>query len=244
MSWQDILNNFHLFLSGLWVTIHLISLSLFIGFLLSIPLALIRHFKVPILNRTVWCYTYFFRATPLLLQIFLIYYGSGQFQWLRESWMWFLLEKAYFCALLAFTLNTTAYTTEIIRGALDTMNPREIEAGFTFGMTKAQVYRRIVLPNALRRCIPAYSNEVIFLFHSSAVASVITVNELTGVASYLYAKYYDPFTPFLTVAGFYMVLIFSIIFFFRQLEKKFLKYLSAAAIDQKKFFFGNPPVQT
>ena len=239
MNFQVVIDHFPTLLQGLFVTIHLIGFSLILGLVMAVPLALIRHLKVPLANQLIYSYTYFFRATPLLLQIYLIYYGVAQFEWIRDSFLWSFFKEAYLCAVLAFSLNTAAYTAEIIKGALDTMNKQEIEAAVTFGMTKRQIYRRIVLPNALRRCIPAYSNEVIFLFHSSAMASVITVTELTGAAYALYTKYYDPFGPFLTVAFMYLGLILLIIGFFKLLEKKYLAYLNNRPLQPVKTF-GNP----
>ncbi|MBL0691050.1 MAG: ABC transporter permease [SAR324 cluster bacterium] len=241
MNFSIVIDNIPLLLDGLWVTLHLISLSLVLGFMLALPLALIRHFKVPVANQLIWGFTYFFRSTPLILQIYLIYYGTGQFSWIRDSWMWVILEKAYLCGLIAFTLNTAAYTTEIFRNALDTMRKNEIEAAIAFGMSTWKAYTRIVIPNSLRRSIPPYSNEVIFLLHSSSIASAITITELTGAARYLYSKYYDPFTPFLAVSLVYLVIVFLLTYIFKLLERRFLSYLSINHESTKKLGdFGNP----
>ena len=237
-NFQIVFDNFDLYINGFFVTIHLTALSLLIGFALSLPLALIRHRNVPVLNQLVFTYTYFFRGTPLLIQMYLIYYGMGQFEAVRESFLWYFFKEAYFCGLFAFVLNTTAYTTEIIKGALDTIDKREVEAAVAFGLSKVQAYARIVIPNALRRSLPPYSNEVIFMFHASALASVITITDLTSAARYLYSKYYDPFTPFIIAALFYLGIVFLIVMMFKFLEHKFLAFLGRPE-DRKKLFPKN-----
>ena len=239
MNFEIIIDNIGMFVDGLWVTIHLIALSLVIGFSLSLPLALIRHLKVPVANQIIWSFTFFFRATPLLLQIYLIYFGTGQFSFFRDSFLWLFFKEAYLCALLAFTLNTTAYTTEILKGAFDNMRKKEIEAALAFGMSKFSTYSRIIIPNSLRRSLPPYSNEVIFLLHSSSIASVITVTELTGVAGYIYSKYYDPFTPYVTVAAVYIALVSIISLIFKLLEKKYLAHLRDSTQTKIEVVAGN-----
>ena len=230
---QLLIDNLELYFEGLILTLHLVALSLIIGFLLSIPLATIRAGKNNFVNKIAWSYTYFFRGTPLLLQIYLIYFGMGQFDLIKDSFLWFFLKEAYFCALLTFILNTTAYTSEIIAGALKNMPKNQVEAAKAFGMNDRQIYWRLILPNSLRRCIPPYSNEVIFMIHGSALVSVITLTDITGAASYLYSKYYDPFTPFIGAALIYLCLIFVVVYGFKILEKKFMSYLSHKIVLKK-----------
>ena len=225
MNFGIFLDHYPLFLEGLLVTVALVSVSLALGLVLALPLALARHFRVRVLGRAVMTFTWFFRGTPLLLQIYLIYYGSGQFELIRQSFLWHFLAEAYFCGALALTLNTCAYTTEIIHGALNTADEKETEAARAFGMSRYQTYRYVVIPEALRRCIPPYGNEVIFMFHGSAVISVITIMDLTGAARYLYAKYYDPFTPFVLSGLFYLALVSLVVFLFGKLEKRFMPHL-------------------
>ena len=171
------------------------------GLALSIPLSVARTSKNPLLNWPVWAYTYFFRGTPLLIQLFLIYYGLGQFQVVQNSVFWPLLKQASFCAVLAFALNTAAYTTEILRGAIEVTPTGEIEAAKAAGMSPLLMLRRIVLPSAFRRAIPAYGNEVIFMLHGSAVASVVTIIDLTGAARLVQSRYYAPFEAFITAGA-------------------------------------------
>ena len=168
------------FMEGVWTTIQLVGAALFLGGLLAIPMALVRAYRHPLFNPPVWMFTYVFRGTPLLVQIYLIYYGLGQFEAVRESVLWFFLKEAYWCALLAFMLNTAAYTTEIFRGGIEAVPFGEVEAAKAAGMSPFTRVRRIILPGALRRALPAYSNEVIFMLHGSAIASVITIIDILG----------------------------------------------------------------
>lgn len=157
----------------------------------------------------------------------MIYYGAGQFPAIRESFAWPLLSQAWFCALLAFTLNTAAYTAEIIRGAIEATPRGEIEAAKAAGMSPFLMFRRIILPSAFRRALPAYGNEVIFMLHGSAIASVVTIVDLTGAARMVNSKFYTPYEAFITAAAFYMALTFTIVWAFRQLENRWFKHLRA-----------------
>src|SRR3712207_3395287 len=167
MDLEIVADNIGLYLQGLWTTVWLVASALALGLILAVPLGILRYSGGRVLSSIVFAYTYFFRGTPLLVQLFVIYYGSGQSAALRESWLWPLLSQAWFCALLAFSLNTAAYTTEIIRGALATMPAGEIEAAKACGMSHTLMLRRILLPSAFRRALPAYGNEVIFMLHGS-----------------------------------------------------------------------------
>ena len=189
------------------------------------PLAILRTSRNPLVSWPVFGFTYFFRGTPLLVQLFMIYYGAAQFVGLRESFAWPLLSQAWFCALLAFTLNTAAYTTEIIRGAIQATPHGEVEAARACGMSPSLMFRRILLPSAFRRALPAYGNEVIFMLHGSAVASVVTIVDLTGAARIVNSRYYTPYEAFLTAAAFYMVLTFTIVGLFRLLERHWHAHL-------------------
>ena len=179
------------FLWGTVLTLEITFLALLLGGMLSIPMAIARAQKHRWLNGPIWCFTYFFRGTPLLVQTYLIYYGLAQFDWVRESFLWDpILSNAWWCALIAFTLNTAGYTTEFLRGAIETTPHGEIEAAKAVGMSRATTMRRIILPNAFRRALPAYSNEVIFMLHSSVVLSTITLQDLLGAGRWLNGRYY------------------------------------------------------
>lgn len=214
------------FFMGAWVTLELTFISLFFGGLLCIPLAIARAYKTPYLNKPIWCFTYFFRGTPLLVQTYLIYFGLGQFEYVRESFLWDpILSSAWWCGLIAFTLNTTAYTTEFLRGAIETTPWGEIEASKASGMSPWTRMRRIVLPSSFRRALPAYSNEVIFMVHGSVVASTITLQDLLGVGRWLNGRYYLAYEGFITAMLFYMCIVFVISKLFKMAEKRFLGHL-------------------
>ncbi len=225
MDFSIIAENIGLYLEGLWTTVWLVALALAIGLVIAVPLAVLHTSRNPLVWGPIFLYVYFFRGTPLLVQLFMIYYGAGQFEAVRESALWPLLSQAWFCALLAFTLNTAAYTTEILRGAIVATPYGEIEAARALGMSPWLTYRRIVLPSAFRRALPSYGNEVIFMLHGSAVASVITIVDLTGAARIVNSRYYSPYEAFLTVAAFYMALTFVIVWLFRQLERRWFAHL-------------------
>ncbi|GMM88720.1 ABC transporter permease [Vibrio fortis] len=221
MDFSLIVESFPIYLNGLWTTAWMVTVALVIGLFVAIPLAIARNSHNMLINGPAWSFIYFFRGTPLLVQLYLIYYGMDQFFPVKDT----LWENAWFCALVAFILNTSAYTAEIIRGAINGLPKGEVEAAKAYGMSTPKTYRRIILPSALRRALPAYSNEVIFMLHGSAVAGIVTIMDLTGAARLVNSRYYAPFESFLTAGLFYMALTFIIIAIFKYAEKRFLAYL-------------------
>ena len=214
------------FFYGTLLTIEITLLSLLIGGVLSVPLAIARAYKHRFLNGPIWAYTYFFRGTPLLVQAYLMYYGLAQFDFVRESFLWDpILSKAWWCALIVFSLNTSAYTAEFLRGAIENTPHGEVEAARACGMSRLTLMRRIVLPSTFRRALPAYSNEVIFMLHSSVVLSTITLQDILGVGRWLNGRYYLAYEGFITAMVFYMVLVFAISRGFRLWEKHWLGHL-------------------
>lgn len=225
MNLDAILENFPRYLEGAQATAELLAISLLIGLALAIPLAVLRTLPIPWLSRPIWVYTYVFRGTPMLVQLFLIYYGLGQFEWMQQSALWPLFSSAWFCACLTFVLNTCAYTTEIIAGSIRALPYGEIEAAKALGMTRWVMLRRIVLPSALRRSLPAYSNEVIFMLHGTSLASVVTIMDLTGAAREINSTYYIPFEAFITAALFYFSFTLVLVGLFHKAEARWLKPL-------------------
>ena len=215
-----------LYLEGTLVTLKLLLVALIAGLVVAIPLAVMRASPNPWVSRPVWLFTYVFRGTPLLVQLFLIYYGLAQFAWMRESMLWPMFSSAWFCAMLAFAINTCAYTTEIIAGAISATNHGEVEAAKAMGMSPAILYRRILLPSALRRALPAYSNEVIMMLHGTSIASIVTLLDITGAAREINSKFYLPFEAFLTAAAFYLALTFILVSLFHLAEKRWLVHLA------------------
>ncbi|MBS3804938.1 MAG: ABC transporter permease [Oleiphilaceae bacterium] len=213
---------------GLVTTVQLTFLSLLIGLVCAVPLAVLRTSRNPLVSGPIWMYTYLFRGTPLLIQLYVIYYGVAQIEGIQDTFWWEIFREPFYPALLAFTLNTAAYTTEIIRGAIMATPAGEIEAAKAYGMSWFLRIRRIILPSTARRAVQAYSNEVIFMLHSSAIASVVTIIDLTGAARNIYSRYYAPFEAFIAVALIYMVLTFTVVYGFRKLEQHLLKHLKPA----------------
>ena len=221
-----IAQNFDRFLWGALTTLELTLISLVVGGILSIPLAIIRAGNNPFLNAPVWVFTYVFRGTPLLVQTYLIYYGLGQFEWVRETFLWGpILSQAWYCALIAFSLNTAAYTTELLRGSIVNTSQGEVEAAKACGFSSWMRMRRIVLPSAFRRALPAYSNEVIFMLHGSVVASTITIQDLLGVGRWLNGRYYLAYEGFITAAVLYFIIVLAVSRGFRFWEKHWLQHL-------------------
>jgi len=225
MDYEIIINNLPLYLNGLLVTIQLVVIALVSGFGLAVPLALMAVSKTSFLRYPSKAYIYFFRGTPLLVQMFLLYYGMSQFEVIRESVLWMLFKEAYWCAIIAFALNTAGYTAEILRGAIEQTPFGEIEAANASGMSKSTLYRRIILPGSFRRALPAYGNEVIFMLHGSALAGVITIVDLFGAAKIVNSRYFVPFESFITAGFFYLCCTFCIIWFFKWVEKHWYAHL-------------------
>ena len=219
MDYIVIFENLPLYLDGLWMTIQLVFISLISGFVLAVPISLMAVSKIKIMRYFSKTYIYFFRGTPLLVQMFLIYYGIGQFESVRDSFLWIFLREAYWCAIIAFCFNTAAYTAEILRGTIEETPIGEIEAAKACGMSKTTMYIRIILPGTFRRALPSYSNEVIFMIHGSALAGVITIVDLFGAAKIVNARYFVPFESFITAGIFYLCCTFLFVWFFKWLEK-------------------------
>ncbi|MGO1119387.1 ABC transporter permease [Rhodovibrionaceae bacterium A322] len=205
--------------TGLALTVELTLISLALGLILSMPLAVLRVHKNPLIWAPVYGYIFFFRGTPLLVQIFLIYYGSGQFRpFLQDVGLWHLFREPYFCALLTLTLNTTAYTAEILRGAIQAVPHGEVEAARACGMSGPLLYRRIIMPKAFRLALPAYSNEVVFLFQSTSLVSIITLMDLTGISRKIVARSFDVFEIYITAGVMYLAVTYLILWAFKKVE--------------------------
>lgn len=229
MDFEIIIQSLPRFFHGILITLEITAISLFIGFFLAIVLAVMRVSKNPFIWMPVYGFNFYFRGTPLLVQLFLIYYGSGQFQeFLSQVGLWHFFKEAYFCAVLALTLNTAAYASEIFRGGIQGVNFGEIEAGRACGMSGVLLYRRIILPSALRIAWPAYTNEVVFLLQASSLVSIITLMDITGVARVIAARSFAFYELFLTAAVIYLILVYGVIFVFKKIEKKINAHLSEA----------------
>jgi octopine/nopaline transport system permease protein/arginine/ornithine transport system permease protein len=217
--------------AGAWVTLWITVISLAIGLAFAIPLALARLSKNPIIYSPAYLFVLYFRGTPLLVQIFLIYYGSGQFRnELTDLGLWGFFRDPWFCAILALVLNTAAYSAEIFRGAISAVPRNDIEAGRSCGMSGLLLFRRITLPKAFRIGLPAYGNEVIFLLQATSLVSTITILDLTGISRQLISKTFAVYEFYLTAAAMYLVMTYALVYLFRMWEKRMSGHLQARAV--------------
>lgn len=223
-----VLENWKLFAEGVQNTLVLMIISLVAGGLIAIPLAIFRAKRVPILNQLSFGYIYFLRGTPTLVQLYVVYYGFSQFDFIRESAAWVILREPWWCALITFTIGTSAYTAEIFRGAIEDTPRGEVEATIAAGMSGSLAMRRIILPSAFRRALPAYGNEVIFNLHTTVLASVVTVMDILGAARLLNNRYYLAYEGFVTAALLFIAIVFVITRVFSLLEKRLYAHLHRA----------------
>ena len=228
MNFELMVETFPKLLAGSLITIQLVTISLFIGFFLAIGLALLRLSKNPFLNFFAKTYVFYFRGTPLLVQIFLIYYGIGQFELVRESFVWIFFKNAYWCGILALTLNTCAYSSEIIRGGIQSVPFGQIESARSTGMSGFLLYRRIILPIAFRQALPAYGNEMILMVKATSLVSTITIMDITGIAKLVIAKTWSPVEIFIVAGLIYLTINFIITRLVSICEYKLTPYLRHA----------------
>ncbi len=220
MNWDVIIKWLPRLLEGAYLTLELVAFAVLVGLLIAIPLGMARASRHWYVRALPFSYIFFFRGTPLLLQLFLVYYGLAQFDAVRQGPLWPYLRDPYWCALLAMTMHTAAYIAEIIRGAIQAVPPGEVEAARSLGMSRGQTMWHIVLPRAARIGLPAYSNEVILMLKASSLASTITLLELTGMARTIIARTYLPVEIFFAAGLFYLAMTFILVQVFRWIERK------------------------
>ena len=208
-------------LSAAVITLKLLSASLIIGLFIGLLFAILRLSKNFIINRFAYAYSYVFRGTPLLVQIFIIYYGLGQIEYFRSTFLWVIFKEAYWCAIIAFALNTGAYTSEILRSAFQTIKPGIIEAGKSLGISNKIIFYKIQIPVAIRQSLPAYGNEIILMMKGTSLASTVTLMDITGVAKHIVSTTYKPLEIFITAGGIYLFMTFLIHNLIKYLEKKY-----------------------
>ena len=228
MNFELMIETFPKLLSGLNLTIQLVTISLFLGFCLAIGLALLRLSNNTFLSFFAKTYVFYFRGTPLLVQIFLIYYGIAQFEIIRESFVWSFFKEAYWCGILALTLNTCAYSSEIIRGGILSVPFGQIESAKSVGMSRFLLYRRIILPIAFRQALPAYGNEMILMVKATSLVSTITLMEVTGIARLIIAKTFSPVEIFIVAGLIYLTINFIVTRLVNFCEIKLTPYLRHA----------------
>ena len=221
MDLELIINSFPKLLSAAVITLKLLSVSLIIGLFIGLFFAILRLNKNIFINKFAYGYSYIFRGTPLLVQIFIIYFGLGQIEYLRSTVLWVILKEPYWCAIIAFALNTGAYTSEILRSAFQTIKPGLIEAGKSLGISNKIIFYKIQIPIAIRQSLPAYGNEIILMMKGTSLASTVTLMDLTGVAKYIISTTFKPVEVFIVAGGIYLFMTFIIHNAIKYLEKKY-----------------------
>ena len=221
MDFELMINSLPKLLNATIITLKLLSASLFFGLFIGLLFAVLRMNKNPIINKFAYGYSYVFRGTPLLVQIFIIYYGLGQIEYLRSTVFWVILKEPYWCAIIAFALNTGAYTSEILRSAFQTIKPGMIEAGKSLGISSKIIFYKIQIPIAIRQSLPAYGNEIILMLKGTSLASTVTLMDLTGVAKYIISTTFKPIEVFIVAGGIYLFMTFLVHNTIKYLERKF-----------------------
>ncbi len=220
-----IYKNFFLVLSGLDNTILLLLISLPIGFVLALLFALGRVSKITLLSRTIASYIFVIRGTPLLVQIYLIYFGLGSVKFIRESFLWYALKEPFWCGVIALTINTVAYGAEIFRGGIQSIEKSQVESGLSLGFGKFLLLRKIILPIAIRKVLPSYGNELILMVKATSLVSLTTYMEMTGIARKIMAKTFAPVEAFIAAGILYLFLNFLMVQFVKYLEWKYNPHL-------------------
>lgn len=220
-----IYKNFFLVLSGLDNTILLLLISLPVGFVLALLFALGRVSKIALLSRTIASYIFVIRGTPLLVQIYLIYFGLGSVKFIRESFLWYALKEPFWCGVIALTINTVAYGAEIFRGGIQSIEKSQVESGLSLGLGKFLLLRKIILPIAIRKVLPSYGNELILMVKATSLVSLTTYMEMTGIARKIMAKTFAPVEAFIAAGILYLFLNFLMVQFVKYLEWKYNPHL-------------------
>tara|TARA_Y100000590_G_scaffold417777_1_gene517852 strand:- start:820 stop:1485 length:666 start_codon:yes stop_codon:yes gene_type:complete len=207
-------------IKGIPLTLEVVIISTIFGFFLAILVALMRISKLGYLSNIAYYFVYAVRGTPLLLQIFFIYYGLAQFSFIQESFLWVVLKDPFWCAIIALTLNTTAYSSEIIRGGIQSVSKGYLEAASAVGMGRFLSFRIIMLPLAIRQALPAYGNELILMVKASSLISTVTLMEITGIARKIISQTFAPIEIFLVAGSIYLLINFIITRGIKMAEKK------------------------
>ena len=220
-----IVKNFFLVLSGLDNTILFLLISLPVGFVLALLFALGRVSKITILSRIIASYIFVIRGTPLLVQIYLIYFGLGSVKFIRESFLWYALKEPFWCGVLALTINTVAYGAEIFRGGIQSIERGQVESGLSLGFGRFMLLRKIIFPIAIRKVLPSYGNELILMVKATSLVSLTTYMEMTGIARKIMAKTFAPVEAFIAAGILYLFLNFLMVQFVKYLEWKYNPHL-------------------
>ncbi len=221
MNFELIISSFPKMIGAAAITVKLLAFSLAIGLLIGLFFAVLRLNKNIFINRFAYGYSYLFRGTPLLVQIYIIYFGLGQIEFIRSTFLWVILKEPFWCAIIAFALNTGAYTSEILRSAFQTIKPGVIEAGKSLGISNKIIFYKIQIPIAIRQSLPAYGNEIILMLKGTSLASTVTIMDLTGVAKHIISTTFKPVEVFILAGSIYLFMTFIVHNVIKFLERKY-----------------------
>tara|TARA_B100000700_G_scaffold46364_1_gene48719 strand:- start:17847 stop:18527 length:681 start_codon:yes stop_codon:yes gene_type:complete len=203
--------SFFKIIQGIPLTLQVVIIATILGFILAILVALMRISGRGILSIPAYYFVYLIRGTPLLLQLYFVYYGLGQFSFIRESFLWPILREPYWCGIITLTISTGAYSSEIIRGGIMSVSKGYLEASNALGMSKFMTFMKVTLPITFRQALPAYGNELILMVKASSLISIITLMEITGIARTIISKTYAPVEIFLVAGSIYLFINFLIV---------------------------------
>ena len=212
--------SFFKIVEGIPLTLQVVSISTILGIFLAIAVALMRISGSKLMSLPAYYFVYLIRGTPLLLQLYFVYYGLSQFEFIRESILWPLLKEPYWCGIITLTISTGAYSSEIIRGGILSVSKNYIEASGALGLSQAKTFMLVTLPITVRQALPAYGNELILMVKASSLISIVTLMEITGISRTIISKTYAPVEIFLVAGSIYLAINFIIVMFINFAERR------------------------
>lgn len=210
MRFDLMYDSFFKILKGVPLTLEVVFISTFLGLGLAIVIALMRISDNKLYSVPAYSFIYLIRGTPLLLQLYFIYYGLSQFSFIRESFLWPILKEPFWCGIITLTISTGAYSAEIIRGGIQSVSQGYIESGKALGLGRISLFFRVIMPITVRQALPAYGNELILMVKASSLISIVTLMEITGIARTIISKTYAPVEIFLVAGSIYLFINFVI----------------------------------
>ncbi len=220
MRFELMYESFFKIVEGIPLTLQVVSISTILGIFLAIAVALMRISGNRLMSLPAYYFVYLIRGTPLLLQLYFVYYGLSQFELIRESILWPILKEPYWCGIITLTISTGAYSSEIIRGGILSVSKNYIEASGALGLSQIKTFILITLPITVRQALPAYGNELILMVKASSLISIVTLMEITGIARTIISKTYAPVEIFLVAGSIYLVINFIIVMFVNLAERR------------------------
>ena len=220
MRFELMYESFFKIVEGIPLTLQVVSISTILGILLAVAVALMRISGNRLMSLPAYYFVYLIRGTPLLLQLYFVYYGLSQFEAIRESILWPILKEPYWCGIITLTISTGAYSSEIIRGGILSVSKNYIEASGALGLSQIKTFMLITLPITVRQALPAYGNELILMVKASSLISIVTLMEITGIARTIISKTYAPVEIFLVAGSIYLVINFIIVMFVNLAERR------------------------